>query len=279
MRLRVFSLGSLGLYLLAALILFSGNPSSRVSVPVGAANPQIFASYGKLPLSFEVNRGQTDEKVKFLSRGKGYTLFLTSTDAVVSLRKGSAEPEAQVPRLVNDRGGTGVSPVASGGRFTNLAVLRMKLLSANPEARVTGIEELPGKRNYFIGNDPEKWRTGVPLYAKVKYEEVYPGIDLVYYGTDQRQLEYDFVVSPGADPKAIRLAIEGAEEIRVDGDGDLVVETEGGEVCFHQPVVYQPAVGASSRGSGEFTSPRGRWRRKAGSTATITWWPLRARRG
>ena len=112
MRLRIFSLVSLGLYLLTALILFTDRPSSRVSVPVGAANPQILASYGKLPLSFEVNRGQTDEEVEFLSRGKGYTLFLTSTDAVLSLRKGSAEPEAQVPRLVNDRGGTGVSPVA-----------------------------------------------------------------------------------------------------------------------------------------------------------------------
>ena len=239
MRLRVFSLGSLGLYLLAALILFADRPSSRVSVPVGAAEPPVLANYGKLPLSFEINRGQTDEAVKFLSRGKGYTLFLTSTDAVLSLRKGSAEPEAQVPRLVNDRGGTGVSPVASGSPLPQPAVLRMKLLGANPEARVTGIEELPGKSNYFIGNDPEKWRTNVPHYSKVSYEEVYPGIDLVYYGTDQQQLEYDFVVSPGADPKAIQLAVEGAEEIRVDGDGDLVVETEGGEVRFHKPVVYQ----------------------------------------
>ena len=239
MRLRVFSLGSLGLYLLAALILFADRPSSRVSVPVGAAEPPVLANYGKLPLSFEINRGQTDEAVKFLSRGKGYTLFLTSTDAVLSLRKGSAEPEAQVPRLVNDRGGTGVSPVASGSPLPQPAVLRMKLLGANPEARVTGIEELPGKSNYFIGNDPEKWRTNVPHYSKVNYEEVYPGIDLVYYGTDQQQLEYDFVVSPGADPKAIQLAVEGAEEIRVDGDGDLVVETEGGEVRFHKPVVYQ----------------------------------------
>jgi hypothetical protein len=109
---------------------------------------------------------------------------------------------------------------------------------------VTGLEELPGKSNYFIGNDPKKWRTNVPNYAKVKYTSVYPGVDLVYYG-NQRQLEYDFVVQPGADPKAIKLGFAGdvtgehATPLRIDGNGDLVVGTDGGEVIFHKPVVYQ----------------------------------------
>ena len=115
---------------------------------------------------------------------------------------------------------------------------------------MTGLDELPGKANYFIGNDPKKWRTDVPTYAKVKYEGVYPGIDLIYYG-NQRQFEYDFVVAPGSDPKAITLAVgaglsppDGAQQaapLRVDASGDLVVEAEGGEVRFHKPVVYQPA--------------------------------------
>ena len=80
----------------------------------------------------------------------------------------------------------------------------MKLLGANPDAKVTGLEELPGKSNYFLGNDPKKWRTNVPHFARVRFEDVYPGIDLVYYGTEQGQLEYDFIVHPGADPAIIR---------------------------------------------------------------------------
>src|SRR5439155_17798981 len=121
------------------------------------------------------------------------------------------------------------------------------LVGANQAAKVTALDELPGKSNYFIGSDPKKWRTDVPTYAKVKYEGVYPGIDLVYYG-NQRQLEYDFVVAPGADPKAIALKIETGSsklenrkaQLRVDASGDLVVEADGTEVRFHKPVVYQP---------------------------------------
>jgi hypothetical protein len=120
----------------------------------------------------------------------------------------------------------------------------MRLVGANVKATVTGAEELPGKSNYFIGNDPKKWRTNVPSYAKVKYEGVYPGIDLVYYGS-QRQLEYDFVVAPGADPNQIKLSFAGAEGIRVDpASGDLVLKVGDDEVRFHKPVVYQPPVAA-----------------------------------
>ena len=105
-------------------------------------------------------------------------------------------------------------------------MLRMKLVGADPHVEVTGLDELPGKSNYFIGNDPSKWRTNLPTYAKVKYQHVYPGIDLVYYG-NQRHLEYDFVVAPGADPGAIRLAFQGEETLRIDGQGDLVLGAGG----------------------------------------------------
>src|SRR5438046_7473012 len=125
----------------------------------------------------------------------------------------------------------------------------MKLVGANAQSQVKGEEELAGKSNYFIGNDPAKWRTNISNYSKVKYEGVYPGIDLIYYG-NQRQLEYDFVVAPGSDPKAITLAVgaglappDGAQQaapLRIDATGDLVVEAEDGEVRFHKPVVYQP---------------------------------------
>jgi hypothetical protein len=120
----------------------------------------------------------------------------------------------------------------------------MGLLGGNAKGRVVGLDELPGKSNYFIGNDPKKWRTNVPSYARVKYEGVYPGVDLVYYG-NQRQLEYDFVVEPGADPNQIKLSFAGAEGMRVDAaSGDLVLKLGKDEVRFRKPAVYQPAVAA-----------------------------------
>jgi hypothetical protein len=142
---------------------------------LGAPAPQqLQAAYGQLPLHFEPNQGQSDPQVKFLARGLGYTLFLTSTEAVLSLRGAKAEPAA-----------------------ASAAVLRMKLVGARPEAEVRGVGPLPGQVHYFRGRDPAKWQRHIPTYRQVRYEEVYPGIDLVYYG-QQRQLEYDFVVAPEA---------------------------------------------------------------------------------
>src|SRR5207249_11594390 len=123
-------------------------------------------------------------------------------------------------------------------RNADPVVLRTTFIGANRQPRVVGRDELPGKAHYFIGNDPAKWRTNVPMYARVHYQEIYPGIDLVYYGT-QRQLEYDFVVSPGADPKAITLAFEGVDGVAIDAMGDLVLRADGSEVRLRKPVVYQ----------------------------------------
>ena len=114
----------------------------------------------------------------------------------------------------------------------------MKFVDANPTAKVIGSEELAGKSNYFIGNDPKRWLTGVPTYAKVKYEGVYSGIDLLYHGNPQ-QLEYDFVVAPGADPRRIQLDVLGAKRISRGQNGDLVFHLRQGEVRWHKPVVYQ----------------------------------------
>ena len=164
--------------------------------PDQATRLRVNESYGKLPLSFEANEGQQDQQVKFLSRGRGYNLFLTNREAVLVLTK-SEKPAAALRR----RGRTTLSQKKPKRQST---VLRTQFVAANPAAKVTGEEELPGKVNYFIGKDPAKWRTDVATYAKVRYEQVYPGIDLVYYG-NQRQLEYDFVVAPGADPARIRL--------------------------------------------------------------------------
>ncbi len=279
-------------------------PSRLRNLNSQAPNPRVIASYGKLPLSFEANQGQTDSQVRFVSRGRGYSLFLTGDEAVLTLRGGSQKSKVKsqkakiedrfsalsgqlsasgnrkfetgnskfgdrtsafpdlesrifnLPSLIPNPQSLAPSPEAPAPSTQSPApsVVRMKLVGANPKAKVTGLDPLPGKSNYFIGNDPKKWRTNVSNYAKVKYEGVYPGIDLVYYG-NQRQLEYDWVVAPGADPNAIRFAVEtgnskletGNSKLenrkpKIDSDGDLVIETDAGEVRFHKPVVYQPSV-------------------------------------
>jgi hypothetical protein len=128
-------------------------------------------------------------------------------------------------------------------------VLRVRLLGANTEPAVEGADEQPGKTHYFIGADPSRWRTNVPTYAQVTYHNVYPGIDQVYYG-NQRRLEFDFVVAPGADPTAILLSFDGADSLQINAAGDLVLQVQGGEVRLRKPVVYQPdpiSRGAAAR--------------------------------
>ena len=204
----------------------SGPARARLGQPDSAAQARILESYGKLPLSFEENRGQTDPHVKFLSRGNGHTLFLTPNEAVLAFKKGSSKVEGQQSKV-------------KSGKPENPTLLRMHLVGANSRARVGGLEELPGKANYFIGNDPARWHSKVPTYAKVEYRGIYPGIDLVYYG-NQRQLEYDFVVAPGADPKAIHLSFRGATRMHIDKvTGDLVLSVGSDQIRFLKPVVYQ----------------------------------------
>jgi len=189
--------------------------------------------YAALPLSFEANRGQTDPSVNFLSRGRGFTLFLTGREAVLTLKNPSSAAGGQKP------------PASS-------AALRLRLMGANAHAVATGRDELPGKANYFLGNDPSKWRRNVPTYARVRYESIYPGVDLVYYGTQGGELEYDFVVAPGADPNVIALGVEtpGHAPLQINSEGDLVVQLQSGDVQLHKPVVYQTDPGGASSFTG-----------------------------
>lgn len=197
----------------------NGNPTSPVinHEPDAKTKARVAEAYGRLPLSFEVNNGQTDARAKFISRGQGYTMFLTSNEAVLSLKS------------AKDKDTT--------------AVLKMKMKGASADPKVTGLEEQAGKSSYFLGNDPKKWQPSVSRYSKVKYDEVYPGISAIYYG-NQSQLEYDFIVAPGADPKQIQLAFDGADSLRIDENGDLVLSVAGSEVRQHKPVVYQEANGS-----------------------------------
>jgi hypothetical protein len=232
---------------LIALSAWTAPADSQVSAPPdnSAAMLQVAQNYGKIPLSFEANQGQADKTVKFVSRGSGYSLFLTDASAVLALTK---------PEVPSARPGqsTGKSLRPTSARPARKAdVVRMDLAGASRTAHPTGSDALPGTANYFIGNDQANWHAGVPTYAKVKYTGVYPGIDLVYYG-DQRQLEYDFVVAPGADPRPIRLQFAGAKGLRLDADGDLTVTAAHGEIAFHKPVIYQVRDGVRQPVDGQF---------------------------
>ncbi len=188
----------------------------------------VTASQVQLPMHFEANEGQVDPRVEFLSRGAGYVLHLTLAEAVLS-RQGS--------------------------------MVRMSFPGANPQPEVSGLGPLPGRSNYLVGNDPEKWRTDVPHYSRVRYSDLYPGIDLVFYG-NEGQLEYDFIVSPGADPSLIALSFGGAEDLALDEAGNLVLVlptqdtelgAEGQELTLLAPVIYQEADGSQRAVDGEFT--------------------------
>ncbi len=221
-------------------------PSASVApAPAAPAQAKIQADYGKLPYTFEANGGQADAAAKFLARGPGYSLFLTPGEAVLSLN--TSRPN-QAPRL---RPGARPEPMLAPtpaaapeppAAATPPAVLRLSLVGANPEPVIHGEAALPGKVNYLRGKDPAAWRTGLSTYAKVRYEGVYPGVDLVYYGT-QGQLEYDLVLAPGADPKVIRLAFAGADQIRLDDTGNLVLTLGEQQVIQHTPRVYQETNG------------------------------------
>ncbi|MGO9275551.1 MAG: SBBP repeat-containing protein [Terriglobia bacterium] len=188
-----------------------------------AASNRVAAQYGKIPLSFEANQGQTDSHVQFLSRGSGYSLFLTPDEVVLNLERQKPASSSQAP---------GSKPQAAPAD-----TLRMKLVGANSGAAVAGVDPQPGVVSYLIGNDPKKWHSGIPTYSKVNYAQIYPGVDLVFYG-NQRQLEYDFVIAPGADPSRIAWQIEGARA-RVDAEGNLVLSAPHGSASFQKPVLYQ----------------------------------------
>lgn len=195
----------------------SSAPSgSGTAAPTGPAvsRPSLRRDRGRQPLAFEPNRGQVSSaQVQFLARGPGYTTFLTPNEMVLTLRR----------------------PVTPAVR----SVLRVQLVGANPQARAVGTDPLRGLTNYYVGRDPRQWLSGVPQFGRVTFRDVYPGIDLVYYGTTQGQLEYDFVVRPGANPGSIRLAYQNTQPLTVDAQGHLSLRVGGGTVVQRAPVLYQ----------------------------------------
>ena len=197
-----------------------------------AAKIEVVEAYGKTPMGFEENLGQTDQQVKFMTRGLGYSLFLTPTEAVLSLSK-------QPAKLKQD--GLGMNKpedIQKLAKATTSRALRMRMVGANPSPVMAGVDMQSGKGNYIRGNDQSQWKTGIRRYSRVHYKEVYEGIDLAFYG-NQKQLEYDFIVKPGASSDAIRLAFVGADSKEIDAEGNLILYLGSEQVIQHAPITYQ----------------------------------------
>jgi hypothetical protein len=208
----------------------AGSEASTTATPI--------ERYGRIPLVFEENRGQSDTAVKFTARGPGYLISLTETGAVLTVSRDS-ERGGERPHTSN----SGAPDAAS--------LLELKLLGANANTRVSGEEILPGKSNYLRGRNPKLWHTNIPQYAKVHYANAYPGVDVMYYG-NHSELEWDFIVKPGANARAIRLAVAGADEVGIEL-GDLVLKQQGRKIYLRRPRAYQEIDGVKHDVGVEYT--------------------------
>ncbi len=197
-------------------------PRQQASAQTVSPKTMVAADSARLPLRFEPNHGQTDSQVDFLARGNGYTLFLTPDEAVMSLHQADVS-----------------------------AVVRMQLLDADPAAMPVASQRLAGTANYYRGSDPSEWYAGINTFGRVEYHNTYPGIDLAYY-SNAGELEYDFIVSPGADPADIQLNFEGARNASINPSGDLILETAAGDIVQPRPILYQEVDGARQEVAGEF---------------------------
>jgi len=218
----------------------SASPLAAMQVRSGSASRDARMSasslMARLPLMFEPNQGQAnldpaDTRARFIARGSGYSLFLGAEGAIVSMRSSPV------------RG----SKTSKRGDFTSF---QMKLAGADPNARLTATDLLPTKSNYLLGNDPAKWRRGIPQFAQVRYENVYPGINLVFYG-NQGRLEYDLQIAPGADPAQAELEFDGARSLELK-DGALVVRGRNGDARLEAPRLYQQIAGREQPVEGRF---------------------------
>ncbi|HEY7546574.1 MAG TPA: SBBP repeat-containing protein, partial [Blastocatellia bacterium] len=193
----------------------NSKPDLVLSEKESASASRVKEAFDRLPLTFESNVGQADGRVKFISRGRGFSIHLSPAEATIELQS------AQAPTVG----------------------LKMKLEGARASACMRGDERQPATTSYFVGNAADRWRANIPTWSRVRVEDIYPGIDLIYYG-NRESLEYDFILSPRAKVSSIDMTFEGAEKIRVDEAGDLVLTTSGGQLRHKKPFAYQEIDGA-----------------------------------
>ena len=235
----------LAIIAVAAFVLHPAGRQNAARSSAPAAQNRIRAEYASLPLAFEKNEGQTDAQVKYMARGNGYVLFLTANDAVFALRSqaGASDTPAVSKAAVQRAQRRGQNPKRNNAQKDSTAVVHMQLNGGSALARVSASDEMAGKSNYFVGNDPKQWHADVPHYARVSYHDVYPGVNLAFHGA-QSQTEFDFVVAPEANAAPIGFHFSGAQAIKTDDSGNLIVASAAGNIFLHKPVAYQERDGA-----------------------------------
>jgi hypothetical protein len=220
--------------------------ASQSKTVTPAAREHLQATFAALPLAFEQNQGQTDAQVKYMARGSGYTLYLTASKAIFTLHKQGGDSEVRSMMMDRRLGASGVKSMlrrrAQQKSKSLVASVQMNMMGANPRSKLTSGAPERGKVNYFIGRDPSKWHSDVPLFGRVSYENLYPGIDLAFHGNG-KQLEFDYLVSPGGNANAIALGFKGADQMTTNSDGDLILATAAGPLEMHHPVAYQEKGG------------------------------------
>ncbi|HEV7397024.1 MAG TPA: SBBP repeat-containing protein, partial [Pyrinomonadaceae bacterium] len=247
----------------------ANRPAAVVSAATGAHregthkqnNLHLDQKYGRIPLSFEANRGQADEGARFLARGPGYNILLKPDRTVLTFPKAESDknPDDENQRSneessvdIHQRRTQMLRRLEEAKEDGNQTVVTMSLEGANQNAAmIEGRDELEGKVNYFLGDDSSKWLTDIPTFAKVGYKNIYDGVDLVFYGNRQ-QLEYDLVVSPKVDPSVIQLKFDGVSAIKVDREGNLQLKTAQGDLKQAKPGIYQEVNGARKAINGSY---------------------------
>jgi hypothetical protein len=225
--------------------------------------PTVASMLSHQPFSFEENKGQTDPRVKFIARSPGAMIFVSPTELTFRLDPASDKPRGASPREELEHYQNG-SKQAKRALASMGAAVRMRLVRANPQAEISGMEPLGSRSNYFIGNDPAKWHRGIKSYRRIRLRNVYPGIDVIYYG-DGGRLEYDLLVAPHGDPSRVQFEFEGADHTRVEPNGDVLLSTAAGAIELHKAVVYQERDGKRREIDSHYTlGLEGK-----GSTATV----------
>jgi len=194
-----------------------------------------------LPLAFEANQGQTDPQVKYVARGRGYTVFLTAHDTVFAVHSSSLAVDTRVTQSHGVARATQPAAERATAR-DRTAAIHLRLDGGNPQSQIIAGNQLPGHSNYFLGADRRQWHANVPQYARICYREAYPGVEMAFYGA-QNQLEFDFIVAPGASPDPIRFDVSGALRIVTDPSGNLILASSAGDVLLQKPVAYQQENG------------------------------------
>ncbi len=214
-------------------------PISQAPASLTTQRSQVLNTFAQMPLSFEPNQGQTDGRVKFLSRRSNFTIYLTSDGATLSMRStrpglGSVGSSLNLRQALRQVGSERSAPSED---------VSFKFKGANPAPRIRSAGKLQTVTNYLIGNDPANWHSSIPNYTRVKYESIYPGVDVIFYGNYGR-LEYDIDVAPGVDPHVIQMEFDDAQGVRLDHAGNLLLHAGNKDIALGRPIAYQEVDGA-----------------------------------